>query len=280
MSGAANLLRFAAEGERVRRATSALEQASPLLASALRRAMPFLSARGATVNLLFSRVSSIGELVADLPRPIHATRLVLGRGGAGAIVMDAGAISTVLDGVLGGDGRSPPRLEGSGLTSAQVALVARIVEDIVRAFSDVLDRKFGITLRAIAPDADDAATEDAPVACSFELGGGSEVGRVALLLPKEALVAAADARPNRPQKADPRVLAVVEQVELEIVAELARVKMTLGQLSRLKVGDVIRLETPVGGKVVVRADGRVLLRGHPTTSGGQIAVRVVGRHDG
>jgi flagellar motor switch protein FliM len=280
MSGAANLLRFAAEGERVRRATSALEQASPLLASALRRAMPFLSARGATVNLLFSRVSSIGELVADLPRPIHATRLVLGRGGAGAVVMDAGAISTVLDGVLGGDGRSPPRLEGSDLTSAQVALVARIVEDIVRAFSDVLDRKFGITLRAIAPDADDVATEDAPVACSFELGGGSEVGRVALLLPKEALVAAADARPNRPQKADPRVLAVVEQVELEIVAELARVKMTLGQLSRLKVGDVIRLETPVGGKVVVRADGRVLLRGHPTTSGGQIAVRVVGRHDG
>jgi flagellar motor switch protein FliM len=50
--------------------------------------------------------------------------------------------------------------------------------------------------------------------------------------------------------------------------------MTLGQLSSLRVGDTIRLEVPVGGAINVRADGRVVLRGHPTTSAGQIAVRI------
>ena len=54
--------------------------------------------------------------------------------------------------------------------------------------------------------------------------------------------------------------------------------MSLGRLSRLAVGDVIRLDVPVSAAVSVRADGQVLLQGHPTTSEGQIAIRVGGRH--
>jgi flagellar motor switch protein FliM len=281
MSESTKLLRFAAEGDRVRRAASALEQASPLLASALRRSMPFLAARGASVALSFARAMPVGDLLTDLQRPFHATHLVLTPSGtSGAIILDAGAISTILDGVLGGDGRSPPKLNESGLSSPQVALVSRVVDGVVRSFSDVLKRKFGITLQATAPDADDAITEGAPVVCSLEFGAGEQVGRVLLLLAKEALLAGTDAREHPPHAADARVASVLEQVQLEIVAELARVKMTLGQLSRLRVGDTIRLDVPVGGIVSVRADGRVLLRGNPTTSGGQIAIRVVGGHEG
>lgn len=281
MTPTTGLLRFAAEGERVRRATSALEQTSPLLGSALKRAMPFLASRGATVSLAFARAMPIGDLIGELPRPIHATRVVLAPGGSsGAIVLDAGAIATALDGVLGGDGRSPPLLQASGLTGPQSALMGRVVDGVVRSFSEVLVKKFGFGIRAVAPDADDATTEGAPVALSLELGGSEPQGRVILLLAKEALLSVTEAREHPPHPSDPRVAAVLDSVELEVVAELARVKMTLGQLSRLRVGDTIRVDTPVGGKVSVRADGRVLLRGHPTTSGGQIAIRVVGGHEG
>ncbi len=281
MTASTGLLRFAAEGERVRRATSALEQTSPMLASALKRAMPFLSSRGATVSLAFARAMPIGDLIGELRRPVHATRIVLTPGGSsGAIILDSGAISTALDGVLGGDGRSPPQLEAAGLTGPQTALIGRVVDGVVRSFSEVLVKKFGFGIRSVAPDADDATTEGAPVACSLELGGSEPQGRVVLLLAKEALLSVTEARENPAHPTDPRVLSVLDQVELEVVAELARVKMSLGQLSRLKVGDTIRLDTPVGGKVSVRADGRVLLRGHPTTSGGQIAIRVVGGHEG
>lgn len=281
MTASTGLLRFAAEGERVRRATSALEQTAPLLASALKRAMPFLGSRGASVSLAFARAMPIGDLVGELQRPFHATRVVLTPGGAsGAILFDAGAISTALDGVLGGDGKSPPRLEGTGLTGPQTALMGRVVDGVVRSFSEIMVKKFGFGLRAVAPDAEDATTEGAPVACTLELGGTDPAGRVVLLLPKEALLGVTEARENPAHPADPRVVAVLDQVELEVVAELARVKISLGQLSRLKVGDTIRVDTPVGGKVSVRADGRVLLRGHPTTNAGQIAIRVVGGHEG
>ncbi len=278
MSEPAKLLRFALEGERVRRAASALEQASPQLATALRRAMPFLARRGAQVALCFARAVPTGELLAELPRPIYATHLVSPTGAGGALVLDAGAIAMVLDGVLGGDGKAPPRLDPEGLTAPQIALLSRVIDGVVRSLSEALSRKFGLVLQAAAPDGDDASSEGAPIACSFELGSGAQLGRVMLLVAKEALLAGMDERDSSAHSADPRVAHVLEQVELDLVAELARIRITLGQLAALKAGDTIRLEVPVGAMVDLRADGRVVLRGHPTTNGGQIAIRIAGGH--
>ena len=144
MSEAAKLLGFAVEGARVRRAAGTLEQASAQLASALRRAMPFLARGGAQVSLVFARAIPIGELLGDLPRPIHASHLVVRPGGArGAIVLDAGLIALILDGVLGGDGSSPPQLEPAGLSPPQVALIARVIDGVVRSFSEVLSKRLG-----------------------------------------------------------------------------------------------------------------------------------------
>jgi flagellar motor switch protein FliM len=276
MTDAAKLLGFAVEGARVRRAATSLEQASPHLASALRRSMPFLARSGAQVALCFARAIPVRDLLGDLPRPVHATHLVVTPGGArGAIILDAGAIAMVLDGVLGGDGSAPPQLEPGGLTAPQIALVSRVVDGVVRSFSEALSRRLSIELHTSAPDGDDASSEAAPVACTFEITSGSQVGRVVLLVAKEALLGRSEASRDASTEAlDPRVASVVEQVELDLVAELARMKITLGHLSRLRVGDTVRLEVPVGGAISVRADGRVVLRGHPTTSAGQIAIRI------
>jgi flagellar motor switch protein FliM len=276
--GSAQLLRFALEGERVRKAATSLEQASPLLASAIRRSMPFLAKRGAQVALCFARALPLGEIVGDLARPIHATHLVSASGAHGALILDAGAIAMVLDGVLGGDGKSPPKLNPEGLSPPQVALIARVIDGAVRSLSDVLSKKFGFELKAAPPDGDVASSEGAPIACSFELGSGETIGKVVLLIAKEALVGAGDDHVAAPSARDAGVASVLEEVELELVVELARIRLSLGHLAALKVGDTIRLDVPVGGAVDVRADGHVVLRGQPTTNAGQIAVRIEGRH--
>src|SRR4029077_2398658 len=100
-------------------------------------------------------------------------------------------------------------------------------------------------------------------------------------VPKEALLAGGeDTQDPSASRVDPRVARVVEHVELNLVAELARMRVTLRQLSNLRVGDTIRLEVPVGAAINVRADGCVVLRGHPTTSAGQIAIRVAAARHG
>jgi flagellar motor switch protein FliM len=238
--------------------------------------MPFLGRHGTPVALCFARAIPIGELLGDLPRPVHATHLVVSPGGArGAIILDAGAIAMVLDGVLGGDGSAPPQLDAAGLSSPQVALASRVIEGVVRSCSEVLCKRFGLLLEVTAPDGDDASSETAPIVCSFELGTGTQIGRVMLLVAKEAILGGTEDRADTSGNAvDPRVAEVVEQVELDLVAELARMKLSLGHLSSLRVGDTIRLDIPVGAAINVRADGRVVLRGHPTTSSGQIAVRI------
>jgi len=148
----------------------------------------------------------------------------------------------------------------------------------VKSLSDVLMKKFGFELHAAPPDGDDATSEGAPIACSFELGSGEQIGRVVLLVAKEALLGSVDEKDATAQLPDTDVARVVDEVELDLVVELARLRMTIGQLSSLRAGDTIRLDVPVGAAVDVRADGHAVLRGHPTTHAGQIAIRIEGRH--
>ena len=221
MSETSGLLRFAVEGERVRRAASALEQVSPQLASAVRRAMPFLTARGGTVALGFARAVPIGDLLGEASGPSTRRTSCCRRGARAArSVMDAGAVGAILDGVLGGDGSAPPELDPAGLTSPQVALLSRVVQDLSRSFSDVTSKKLGVALRAAPPDADAAIAEGAPVACSLDITSGTQVGRVVLLLPKEALLGGAEAQQQPVVPPDPNVLAVLGGVELQLIAEV------------------------------------------------------------
>ncbi len=275
------LLRFALEGERVRRAAQVLERESPRLASALRRALPFLARRNVPIALLYSRAVPIAELLESMSRPIHATQLVITPGGGGgAILFDAGAIGMFLDGVLGGNGTHIPELAPSGLTAAQTALVAGLATGIVRTLSDSLTASLGMSLACRSTEIQDAMVASAPIVCLLELGGEGAVGHVAVLLAKEPLMAAWPESEVLASAVDPRVVSVLEEVELDLVAELGSLRLRLGDVARLEVGDTLRLDAAVGATVSVRADGRELFRGLPTTSGGRIALKIAGGHEG
>jgi flagellar motor switch protein FliM len=270
------LLRFALEGERVRRAVSVLERESPRLSAALRRAIPFLSRRGLPVALASARAAPIGDLLEGVSRPIHATHFVAMPANArGALLLDAGAIAICLDGVLGGEGRAIPVLNPAGLTGPQTALVSGLASGVVSAFSDALFVSIGIRLECRTAGVEEATAQSAPIACILEFGTQPDVGRVMLLLPKEALLASSDQLERLPGPGgDPRLAAVLANVELDLVAELGRVRIRLRDLAALKVGDTLRLDASVNGTVSVRANEHELMRGKPTTQSGRLAVKI------
>ena len=276
-----DLFRFALEGERVRKASGVLERETPRLAAALRRAGPFLSRKSVPVALEYARAAPIAELLEGIGRPIHATHLLTTPGSAhGVLLLDGVAIAMFLDGTLGGDGKTLPTLNPAGLSRPQVALVSGLAGGIVRAFSDALSIAIGVRIEARAAGVEEATAESAPIACGLAIGEGDIIGRILLLLPKEVLLAAlgeADSTP--PGGSDPRIAAVLETVELDLVVDLGRIQMPLGEVAALKVGDTLRLDVPVSGTVSIRAEERELLRGRPTTAGGRIALRIAG-HEG
>jgi flagellar motor switch protein FliM len=275
------ILRFALEGERVRRAAQVLEREAPRIGGALRRAVPFLARRNVPITLSYARAVPVGELLESFARPLHATQLVITPGGGGgALILDAGAISLFLDGVLGGDGTNLPVLAPGGLTGPQTALVSGLAGGMVRAFSEAFNHSLGMTLACRTAEIHDATVASAPIACVLELGseGSAETGRVALLMAKEPLLAACPDLDAPSQVIDPGVLSVLEGVELDLVAELGTLRLSLGDISRLEVGDTLRLEATVGATVSVRAEGHELFRGRPTTSAGRIALKLVDGH--
>lgn len=274
-------LAFAMDGDRVRRAASVLEKERGRLESALRRAVPFLARRGIPVTLGYAKAMPLSAVLQDIEAPIHVTRLAVQPGdGRGAMVFDAGVLALLLDGVLGGDGSSTPKLESEGLTPPQFAVVQGVVTTILRALGETLNTRLGVRLEPLpgtGPNAE-AGGEGVPVACALDLSTreGERIGRVVLLLPKESLLhVTGGAEQGAAPKADPRIVAALDDVELEVIVELTRLRMSLGDVTELRVGDTIPLDVPVDGEVTVRTADRVLMRGKPTTVGGRIAVRTV-----
>jgi len=274
--GTTGPLSFALEGDGIRRAAAIFDRESVRLATALRRALPFLARRNVPIVLSWARAIPVSELLSSLTRPIFITHLMVDPGSApGALVLDAGALSLVLDGVLGGDGRSLPPLSASGLTAPQNALIARTLEGIVLAVGEVLLARMGVRIeRAEEQTEESEAGDGMSIVCAFTLG--DDLGKLMLVFPKTALGVKAISETLNANDHDPRVLRALDGVDIELVVELTRLRLTLDGLLNLKVGDTLPLDVPVGATVSVRADERVLFRGTPTAVAGRIAVRIEG----
>lgn len=273
------LLRVVSDGTRVRRAAGRLEDVHDALGTALRRAVPFLGRRGSRVRVTAAAPEPLDEALESMPRPWFVLPITCAPSTApGALAFDGDAVALILDGLLGGDGQSPPALSPDGLTGAQAALVSRVGAGIVSGFSEVLTR-VGVTIAVESPAAtarrrDAGAAEHAvPIVVRIEFGDNS-VGRLMLAIPKDALAVRQVAFEPKPKGQDPRVVDVVRNVEVELVAELGARTMKLSELARLAVGDTLRFPTRVDGTAKVRVGEKVLFTARPTAQNGQIALKI------
>ncbi len=279
--GKDQLLRVVGEGARIRGATALLESEGGTLAASIRRAVPFLSRRGTPITVRSVRIISGAEVEAEQPRPSHYVGLACDPNASGALILDANAIAAFLDGVLGGDGQALPELTSETLTMTQAALVTRVTDGIIDALSAVLFARLGLRFRRI-PDASLNDRGQTFVIATFELETALGFGCVHLALPLEALVDRRVTIVRQESDPDPRVKATLCQVELEVVAELGRRRMTVRELTRVKVGDIMRFDARVNAPVRIHAsdtNGKELFCGRPTVQNGQIAVRIE-RHGG
>src|SRR5262249_3876745 len=153
---------------------------------------------------------------------------------AGAIILDATAIAFLLDGALGGDGSSPPALAPEGLTGPQRALIGRLMGAVPPALSAVLEATLGMRIKKPAAG-DEAPAPSDVIALRLRLGEGGSAGSVLLVIGRDALVSAAGAT-RRAAGVDPILAAALGTVEIELVVELGRVRLSLQEVASLRVG--------------------------------------------
>lgn len=269
------LIDASAEARPVRRAATVLDTNALALGAALRRAVPFLVRRGVPVAAVTARAASLATVLGELQGPTHVTQLATDPGGwRAALVIDGPAAAYLIEGLLGGDGTTMLELPPKGLSAAQSAIVGRAAHRVIEAFSTVLTDAAGFGFTKLPHTTEGPPASAILAALTLGLGEVGEQGSLTLLVAKEALLASAATPAARAAPIDQRVTATLHEVELELVVELGRITMTLGELAALRIGDSLRLDAPIDGTVDVRVAGQTLLVGRPTTCGSRLAVRV------
>lgn len=275
------LIGSVAEGGAMRRAAELFDRRGADLVTGLKRGVPFLTRRAIEVKASEARPVSIAVLLNDLKGPIFTAHLATDPGGhRAALFMDAPAVSFLLEGVLGGNSDSPQVLDDRRLSAPQTALISRVADSILQAISPVLSAGSGFKLLRLPPTMSSAPSDGSFIATTIQLGPDAQFGTITLAVTREAVLAGRTASAqSRRAGPDSRVVSTMSRVEIELIAELGRVPMTLGQLSGLKLGDVVRVDVPVSGVVSVRAENIALFEGVPTTVGTQLAIRIAALKD-
>lgn len=115
---------------------------------------------------------------------------------------------------------------------------------------------------------------------SFDVRGLGELCRLRVVLPAAPLrrLETAPAAPAGDQRVE--IERKVAEAPVRVAAEVGRARLPLERLVRLAPGDVIALEEPEGGGVVLRIEDRPRFRGIRGRVGDRLAVQVTERIEG
>ncbi len=276
------LLAVSSGGARTRNAISSLEADGEILAAALKRAVPFLGKSGGGVIFAGATSGLPGEAIRALEGPDFVANYATNPGGSrGQIAFDATTVGVLVDGVLGG-GKVRPTVKSDRkrLSAAQTAFMRRVSKSMIDSLGETLAPR-GITLTYLGDEEKSSDDQATSILVLFDVVFGDIKGRILLAVSSDVSQPRVKAAPASEVVVDPRVAAVVNEVEIELAVELGRVRIPLSKVTKLEAGMTLLVDTSVGGKVIVRSGRHELLRGTPTTGNGQIAIRITeqaGRH--
>jgi flagellar motor switch protein FliM len=265
MSAPSELARLGTSGERSRRAQETFARATTELLVALRRALPFLARKRVAVVAAPPRTTLFTEIGTAIPNLAFSTAFMTSRGNRGLLAMDAAGIGRVLDGVLGGGDAPEGDAFDGPLSSAQIALASKVCGGLLTAFAGALRSQLNIEIEATPLPVGTPET-GACASLAFTMAGG---GLVVLGLPLSVL-----SEGESTTESDGAMAAAMEDVEIDVVAELGKVRVPLSTLSSLAVGDVLQLPLSLDDRARVCAGGAVLFRGRPTAIGLTIGVAI------
>jgi flagellar motor switch protein FliM len=271
----------------LRAAMTAMDRIGAAFVRYARRSMPFLARHHARIVATPVQIASMATDAANpLPTgPTYAVRLGTKDGNAWAtITLSSDAIALTLEGALGGGTNATPvQLTAPDLTSAQRALISRVGQSLALDLATAVREETRLTMAILPSDSSppppSAAADSLEVVCQVE--GLQVPATMVISASAEALEAAAreQAAPGDGAQGDPRFLEAMQEVPLEVVAELGRISVGLKKVLSFRVGDVLRLYTATDDPVSVRVGGVEKFVGMPILSRGQLAIEIRSRHE-
>ena len=207
--------------------------------------------------------------------------------GNALLVFDPELVFLMVDTYFGGPGRSVERAADRGLTPTEVRFVQLVLRqaatDLAQAWAPVAAVEVELVKHESNPlFAGIAAPTDTVLVNRFNIelpnGGGSLdlVMPAAMIEPlREALAAGILARSDKSDVWGPALAGYLREAQLEVRVVLAETPITLGDLHRLKPGDVLPIEAP--GAARLYAGDQPLYEGKFGVSRGRNSLKVLNR---
>ena len=175
--------------------------------------------------------------------------------GNALIIFDPSLVFLVVDTMFGGDGRFHTRVEGREFTQTEHRIIqnilAAVFEAYTKAWEPVYPLEFEFVRSEMNPQFANIATpNELVVVSSFEIGFNDVVGEINICLPysmiqpiRELLFSAMQGDHLSADKNWNTLMSrQIKQAEVELIAILGEANLTVADLIKVRVGDIIPLQ--------------------------------------
>ena len=242
--------------------------------------------RGVEVSVGPVRITKYSDFIRNLVVPTNLNLIHMNPlRGTGLIVLDPTLVFLVIDNMFGGDGRFHTRVEGRDFTQTEQRIIQRILAIVFETYEKSWEPVYPVKFEYLRSEmntqfANIATPNEVVVATTFNIELGPVSGEMHFCFPYSMVEPIRDMLTSPLQGevlgADKRWVKLMTQqvqaAEIEIVADLAKTKMQLGDVLNMKVGDVIPLS--IDEAIEAQVDGIPVMLCKYGLFNGQYALRV------
>jgi flagellar motor switch protein FliM len=242
--------------------------------------------RTAEISVGPIRIIKYQEFIRNLVVPTNLNMVqVKPLRGTALFIFDPNLVFLVVDNLFGGDGRFHVRIEGRDFTQTEQRIIQRLLgvvfEEYEKAWKPVYEVKFEYLRAEMNTQFANIVTpNEVVVVTTYNIEFGSTSGEFHICLPYSMIEPIRDLLYSSMQgdrlEVDKRWIRLLSQqvqvAEVELVATLGQAETTLGQIMRMKAGDVIPLAIPEA--ITAAVDGIPVMECRYGLFNGQYALKV------
>jgi flagellar motor switch protein FliM len=232
------------------------------------------------------RITKYSDFVRNLVVPTNLNLIQMKPlRGTALMVFDPTLVFLVVDNMFGGDGRFHTRVEGRDFTQTEQRIIQRILNIVFDTYSKSWEPVYPVQFEYVRSEmntqfANIATPNEVIVAVTFNIELGPASGEMHFCFPYSMIEPIRDMLSSPLQGevlgADKRWVKLMTQqvqaAEIEIVADLAKTSMQIGDVLNMKVGDVVPLN--IDESIEAQVDGVPVMLCKYGIFNGQYALRV------
>ncbi len=232
------------------------------------------------------RVQKYSEFIRNLVVPTNLN-LVAAKPlrGTSLFVFDPNLVFLVVDNMFGGDGRFHTRVEGRDFTPTEQRIIQGLLNVVFAEYARSWKPVYNISFEYIRSEmnsqfANIATPSEIVISTTFSVEFGGTAADMHICFPYSMVEPIRDLLYSSMQSdqlsTDHRWIVMLRKqlkdAELEVCAHLATTTLTLGQVLKMKAGDIIPVNVP--DKIIAHVDEIPLMECRYGQQGGQYALKI------